>query len=163
MPATLLRAQLTDKELTLRTQARAEARRALPNPAATARALALAICEVEAGLRSASQLERICHPSLWDAIAHRIQRAGGPPAATSMRVARLVERAMAYAVEEYDDDLAVARLVWLAHDDQVALDQACDICLSYTDIDLGIRGRAIGLLARVLYPDIPFDPAANDN
>ena len=49
MPATLLRAQLTDKELTLRTQARAEARRALPNPAATARALALAICEVEAG------------------------------------------------------------------------------------------------------------------
>jgi hypothetical protein len=24
--------------------------------------------------------------------------------------------------------------------------------LSYTDIDLGIRGRAIGLLARVLYP-----------
>jgi hypothetical protein len=80
-----------------------------------------------------------------------------------MRVARLVERAMAYAVEEYDDDLAVARLVWLAHDDQVALDQACDICLSYTDIDLGIRGRAIGLLARVPYPDLPFDPAANDN
>jgi hypothetical protein len=83
MPATLLRAQLTDKELTLRTQARAEARRALPNPAATARALALAICEVEAGLRSASQLERICHPSLWDAIAHRIQRAGGPPVSGS--------------------------------------------------------------------------------
>jgi hypothetical protein len=26
---------------------------------------------------------------------------------------------------------------------------------SYTDIDLGIRGRAIGLLARVLYPDLP--------
>jgi len=35
----------------------------------------LAICEVEAGLRSASQLERICHPSLWDAVASRIQRA----------------------------------------------------------------------------------------
>jgi hypothetical protein len=81
MPATLLRAQLTDKELTLRTQARAVARRALPDPAATARALA--ICEVEAGLRSASQLERICHPSLWDAIAHRIQRAGGPPVSGS--------------------------------------------------------------------------------
>src|SRR5215204_831938 len=79
MPAALLCAQITDKELTLRTQARAEARRTLPDPAVTARALALAICEVEAGLRSASQLERICHPSLWDAVANRIQRAGGPP------------------------------------------------------------------------------------
>jgi Family of unknown function (DUF6459) len=46
----------------VRQQARPGARRTLPNPAATARALALAICEVEAGLRSASQLERICHP-----------------------------------------------------------------------------------------------------
>jgi hypothetical protein len=53
--------------------------RTLPDPAATARALALAICEVEAGLRSAGQLERICHRSLWAAVANRIQRAGGPP------------------------------------------------------------------------------------
>jgi hypothetical protein len=81
-------------------------------------------------------------------------RLGPPPAIISSRVERLVERAMAYAVEEYDDDLAVARLAWLARDDQAALDQACDVCLSYIDIDLGIRGRAIGLLARVLYPDL---------
>jgi hypothetical protein len=81
-----------------------------------------------------------------------------PPAAAVFRVERLVEQAMALAVEEYDDDLAVARLAWLAHDDLVALDQACDRCLSYTDIDLGVRGRAIGLLARVLYPDLPPDP-----
>jgi hypothetical protein len=47
------------------------------------------------------------------------------------------------------------RLAWLARDDEAALDQACDVCLSYTDIDLGIRGRALGLLARVLYPDSP--------
>jgi hypothetical protein len=33
-----------------------------------------------------------------------------------------------------------------------------DVCLSYTDIDPGIRGRAIGLLARVLYSDLPPDP-----
>jgi hypothetical protein len=65
---------------------------------------------------------------------------------------------MTYAVEEYDDDLAVASLSWLAHDDQAALDQACDNCLSYIDLDLGIRGRAIGLLARVLYPDLPPRP-----
>ena len=55
---------------------------------------------------------------------------------------------------------AVARLAWLAQDDQAALDQACDVCLSYTDVDLGIRGRAIGLLARVLYGDMPSDSAA---
>jgi hypothetical protein len=88
MPATLLRAQLNDQELALRKQARNDVRLTLPNPAATARALALAICEVEAGLRSASQLERICHPSLWAAVANRIGRAGGPPvsAASVLRV-----------------------------------------------------------------------------
>jgi len=79
MPAALRCAQITDKEFALRQQARAAARRTLPDPAVTARAFALAICEIEAGLRSASQLERICHPSLWDAVANRIQRAGGPP------------------------------------------------------------------------------------
>jgi hypothetical protein len=73
-------------------------------------------------------------------------------------VERLVERAMTFAVEEYDDDRAVARLAWLAHEDRTALDRACDRCLSYTEADLGIRGRAIGLLARVLYPDLPSDP-----
>ena len=78
-----------------------------------------------------------------------------PPAPVGSRVQRLVERAMTFAVEEFDDDLAVARLTWLAQDDQAALDQACDVCLSYTDVDLGIRGRAIGLLAQVLYADLP--------
>jgi hypothetical protein len=61
-------------------------RRCPPNPARPgrpARALALAICEVEAGLRSASQLERICHPSLWEAVADRVQRTGGPPVSGS--------------------------------------------------------------------------------
>ena len=47
------------------------------------------------------------------------------------------------------------RLLPLPCNDQAALDRACDVCLSYTDIDLGIRGRAIGLLARVLYGDLP--------
>jgi hypothetical protein len=35
-------------------------------------------------------------------------------AAVASRVERLVERAMALAVDESDDDLAVARLAWLA-------------------------------------------------
>jgi hypothetical protein len=61
---------------------------------------------------------------------------------------------MTFAVEEYDDDAAVGRLAWLAQDDHTALNQACDVCLSYTEIDLAIRGRAIGLLARVRYGDL---------
>jgi hypothetical protein len=71
------------------------------------------------------------------------------------QVERLVERAMTIAVEEYDDDLAVARLAFLAQDNHAALDGACDVCLSHIDIDLAIRGRAIGLLARVRYGDLP--------
>ena len=88
MPPTPLRAQLSDQDLLRRQHARPTARRTLPDPATTARALALAICEVEAGLRAASQLERICHPSLWAAVADRIQRAGGPPvsAASVLRI-----------------------------------------------------------------------------
>jgi hypothetical protein len=76
-------------------------------------------------------------------------------ASAASRLERLVERAMSFAVEEYDDDRAVRRLVWLAQGDHGALDHACDVCLSYLDVDLGIRGRAIGLLARVLYGDPP--------
>jgi hypothetical protein len=35
--------------------------------------------QVEAGLRSAGQLERVCHHSRWQAVADRVQRAGRPP------------------------------------------------------------------------------------
>jgi hypothetical protein len=52
-------------------------------------------------------------------------------------------------VEEFDDDAAVAWLTRLAGGDHAALDQACAACLARTDVDLDIRGRAIGLLARV--------------
>jgi hypothetical protein len=62
------------------------------------------------------------------------------------------------AVEDAKTDRGAARplwvrLAWLAQDDYPALDQACDVCLSYTEVDLGIRGRAIGLLARAQYGD----------
>jgi hypothetical protein len=75
----------------------------------------------------------------------------GPAAA---RVDRLVAGAMTFAVDEFDDDAAVARLARLADGDHAALDQACDACLAHTDVDLAIRGRAIGLLARVRYGDL---------
>ena len=76
-------------------------------------------------------------------------------AAVASRVERLVERAMALAIDEHDDDIAVARLAWLALDDQAALEEACEVCLGHTGVGLVVRGRAIGLLARVLYPDLP--------
>jgi hypothetical protein len=69
--------------------------------------------------------------------------------AVASRVERLVERAMAFALNEREGDLAVARLTWLAQDDQAALAEAGQVCLERTEIDLAVRGRAAGLLARV--------------
>ena len=58
--------------------ARRRARAHLPPPAAVTRDIALALLEVEAGCRSAAQLERIFSPQLWEALEHRIGRRGGP-------------------------------------------------------------------------------------
>ena len=58
--------------------ARLRARASLPSPVAITRDIALALLEVEAGCRSAWQLERIFSPQLWEALEHRIGRRGGP-------------------------------------------------------------------------------------
>lgn len=58
--------------------ARLRARAGLPSPVAITRDVALALLEVEAGCRSAAQLERIFSPQLWEALEHRIGRRGGP-------------------------------------------------------------------------------------
>jgi hypothetical protein len=58
--------------------ARRRARANLPSPAAVTREIALALLEVEAGCRSAAQLERILSHELWEALEHRIGRRGGP-------------------------------------------------------------------------------------
>jgi hypothetical protein len=58
--------------------ARRRARANLPSPVAITREIALALLEVEAGCRSAAQLERIFSPQLWEALEHRIGRRGGP-------------------------------------------------------------------------------------
>ena len=78
--------------------------------------------------------------------------------AVASRVARLVERATALAVDELDDDLAVARLAWLAQDDQAALEEAGEVCLVHTETNLVVRGRAAGLLARVHHHGLPARP-----
>ena len=78
--------------------------------------------------------------------------------AVASRVERLVERAMTFAIDEHDDDLALARLAWLAQDDQAALEEASEVCLGDLEIGLVVRARATGLLARVRHHDLPAWP-----
>jgi hypothetical protein len=75
------------------------------------------------------------------------------------KVERLVERAMTLAVDEHDDDLAVARLAWLAQNDHAALVEAGEVCLEHTEVNLVVRARATGLLARVRLHDLAARPA----
>jgi hypothetical protein len=82
-------------------------------------------------------------------------------AAVASRVERLVERAMALAIDEHDDDIAVARLAWLAQDDHAALEEAGEVCLGRTEVGLVVRGRAVGLLARVRHHDLAARPAGS--
>jgi Family of unknown function (DUF6459) len=58
--------------------ARRRARPLVPSPVAVTMDVAMALLEVEAGCRSASQIERICSPELWARLVHRIERRGGP-------------------------------------------------------------------------------------
>ena len=50
--------------------------------------IALAICEVEAGLRSPLQLEELCHWTLWPKLSALLRRSGGPavPVGSLVRV-----------------------------------------------------------------------------
>jgi hypothetical protein len=58
--------------------ARRRARPHLRSPMVMTRDVAMALLEVEAGCRSAVQIERICSPELWARLEHRIGRRGGP-------------------------------------------------------------------------------------
>jgi hypothetical protein len=61
-----------------RTAARRAAREHLPSPAEVAKEIAMALFGIEAGRRSATQLERVCSPELWELLEHQVQRHGGP-------------------------------------------------------------------------------------
>jgi len=76
--APALRAHLNDAEADRRDQRRAHARLGLPDPRMAAARVVLAVCEVEAGQRPVAQLERVCHHTLYHALAARIRRGGGP-------------------------------------------------------------------------------------
>jgi Family of unknown function (DUF6459) len=85
--------------------ARRRARAKLPSPTAVTRDIALALLEVEAGCRSAAQLERIFSPELWEALEQRIGRRGGPlPSGRSLLSVRCQEHAPGLA-----DTVAVVR------------------------------------------------------
>jgi hypothetical protein len=67
---------------------RSPARRQLGSPAQAGARIALAICEVGAGLRSPLQLEQRCHLTVWPKLAARLRRSGGPavPVGSLVRV-----------------------------------------------------------------------------
>jgi hypothetical protein len=81
------------------------------------------------------------------------------------RTERLTERAITFAIAEPDEDLAVARLAFLAQGEHAALDAAIDACLARTERTLYTRWRAISFLVRVRYEDQPTNgqraPATN--
>ena len=85
--------------------ARRLARMNLPSPVAVTRDIALGLLEVEAGCRSAAQLERIFSPRLWEELEHRIGRRGGPlPSGRSLISVRCQEHKPGLA-----DTVAVVR------------------------------------------------------
>ena len=81
-------AQLDPYEERERDTLRTPARRQLGSPAQAGARIALAICEVEAGLRSPLQLEELCHWTVWPKLSARLRRSGGPavPVGSLVRV-----------------------------------------------------------------------------
>jgi hypothetical protein len=69
----------------------------------------------------------------------------------------LTERAMALALDTFDDQAAVAELLDLAHGDKEALDRAIEVCLAQPT-SLATRQRAIELLANALYGEPAVGP-----
>jgi hypothetical protein len=81
-------AQLDPYEERERDTLRSSARQQLGSPAQAGAQIALAICEIEAGLRSPLQLEQRCHLTLWPKLSTRLRRSGGPavPVGSLVRV-----------------------------------------------------------------------------
>jgi hypothetical protein len=73
-----IRARFDHHEAGERDAARPLRRATMPCPAGTVARIAVALLKVEAGVRPSRQLEPICHPTLWEALARRLSRGGGP-------------------------------------------------------------------------------------
>jgi hypothetical protein len=81
-------AQVDSLEERERDTFRSTARQRLGSPAQAGTRIALAICEIEAGLRSPLQLEQRCHLTLWPKLSKRLRGSGGPavPVGSLVRV-----------------------------------------------------------------------------
>jgi hypothetical protein len=84
----LIRACFTDRELRERERTRPHQRPGMPSPVAAIGWIAVVLCEVEAGARSRHQLERACHPTLWELLVERLGASG--PAVTSRSLRRVL-------------------------------------------------------------------------
>jgi hypothetical protein len=81
----IIRAQLGVEELRERARVRPRQRLALPSPRPAAAAIAVTVIEVQAGVRSPWQLERVSHYSLWPMWDRFAGPAPPDPAATAAR------------------------------------------------------------------------------
>jgi hypothetical protein len=81
-------AELDPNEERERDTLRTAARRQLGSPAKAGARIALAICEIEAGLRSPLQLEELRHWTVWPKLSARLRRSDGPavPVGSLVRV-----------------------------------------------------------------------------
>jgi hypothetical protein len=73
-----IHARFDRREADERDAARHLRRPTMPCPARTVARFAAALLEVEAGARPRRQLEPLCHPTLWEALARRLTHGGGP-------------------------------------------------------------------------------------
>jgi hypothetical protein len=73
-----IRAYFEHREANERDAARPLRRPAMGSPVLMAGRIAVALLEVEAGYRPGHQLERHCHPTLWERLSPRLCFGGGP-------------------------------------------------------------------------------------
>jgi Family of unknown function (DUF6459) len=97
--APAITARLDPAEFDRRHATRAQARAGLPDPRVAAARVALALCEVEAGQRPAALLERVCHHTLYHALAARMRRSGGPAVTNRSLVAVVIQEQVPGLVE----------------------------------------------------------------
>jgi hypothetical protein len=73
-----IRAHFEHREANERDATRPLRRPAMASPILIAGRIAVALLEVEGGFRPGHQLERWCHPTLWERLAPRLCLGGGP-------------------------------------------------------------------------------------
>ena len=73
-----IRAQFEHREANERDATRPLRRPGMPSPILMAGRIAVALLEVETGYRPGHQLERHCHPTLWERLTPRLCFGGGP-------------------------------------------------------------------------------------